>query len=312
MSVQIKHLVLSGGAMNGLEQIGILNALCDLSFLDTSLIQSIHCTSIGSWLASLVALQIDWETIKYYVRRPFSKLKSLHITSEKILNIYNNSGMIESTIIEEFLGYIWEYTGVSKLITLSEFYEKTKVDIYIYATRLRGFEVHTFHHKTHPNMKLYEAIFMSSTLLPIMKPLYYENEYYIDGGYLNNYPLQQCLSFGHSKDEILGIRTKTPKKNCSIQEIHQNMSDLLLQFINESTLVLRKQYKTTETIPYELIISSELKDKMSLELIDDPDKRSEKITRGERIATEFLQQILHISNNHICDIDLSMNIDLDK
>lgn len=291
MSTPIKHLVLSGGAMNGLEQIGILSTLSDISFLDLSTIESIHCTSVGSWIASLVALHIDWETIKNYIRRPFDKLESLHITSDKILNIYNNSGLVDATVIEEFLGYIWEYSGVSKTITLSEFYERTNIDIYIYVTRLRGFEVHTFHHKTHPNMKLYEAIFMSSTLLPIMKPLYYDNEYYIDGGYLNNYPLRQCLNFGHSKDEILGIRTKTPKKDCSVQEIHQNMSDLLLQFINESTLVLRKQYKTTDIIPYEIIIPSELKDKMSLELVDNPDKRSEKITRGEKIATAFLEQL---------------------
>lgn len=291
----IQHLVLSGGAFTGLEQIGIISHLCENKFMSVENIKTIHCTSIGSWVASLICLDIDFDIIKNYCRRPFNSLKSFTITSDKILNIYNNLGIIESDIITDFIGYLFDYKGLQHTITLRQFYEITKKELYIYSVRLRGFEPIAFHYKTYPDLKLYDAIYMSSTIIPVMKPIMYNGDYYIDGGFLVNYPLKFAQYKNVKQHNVLGIKLcSIADKNEDTQKIHTNIIDFISQYLEESTKLNRKKYKDYEDIPYQINIPSLMTDKFSIELLDNADVRIQKIQAGKQLAIDFLKSISYI------------------
>ena len=288
----IQHLVLSGGAFTGLEQIGIISHLCENKFMSVENIETIHCTSIGSWVASLICLDIDFDIIKNYCRRPFNSLKSFTITSDKILNIYNNLGIIESDIITDFIGYLFDYKGLQHTITLRQFYDITKKELYIYSVRLRGFEPIAFHYKTHPDLKLYDAIYMSSTIIPVMKPIMYNGDYYIDGGFLVNYPLKFAQYKNLKHHTVLGIKLCSKNDiNEDTQKIHTNIIDFISQYLEESTKLNKKKYKDYHDIPYQINIPSLMKDKFSMELLDNADVRIQKIQAGKQLAIDFLKSI---------------------
>ena len=73
-------------------------------------------------------------------------------------------------------------------------------------------------------MKVIDAVYASSTLPFIFQPFWYEDSYYLDGGLLNNYPLDICINNGAPKEDILGIKynilpeSKTLNKDAEMME----------------------------------------------------------------------------------------------
>ena len=68
---------------------------------------------------------------------------------------------------------------------------------------------------------------MSSTIPIVLKPLYYENEYFIDGGFLCNYPIKQCIDMKYKKDEMFGIYFSYENKNNLIINENTNIINVL-------------------------------------------------------------------------------------
>ena len=78
--------------------------------------------------------------------------------------------------------------NIDRNITLKEFYDMTKKTIYFYIGELNKFEVFYVNYKTHPEMKLIEAIYKSSSVPGIFIPIMEDDKCYIDGGLLNYFP----------------------------------------------------------------------------------------------------------------------------
>ena len=66
-------------------------------------------------------------------------------------------------------------------------------------------------------MSVKTAILMSCALPPIFKPILYNNEYYLDGGMLCNYPINDCLLKYPNKEETLGLHVTTGSQNEKIE-----------------------------------------------------------------------------------------------
>ena len=78
-------------------------------------------------------------------------------------------------------------------ITLKELYDYSNINFFIYTTDLKNFSKIEISHKTHPNIKVITAIYMSCCIPIIFKPAYYNNNYYLDGGINANVPINECL-----------------------------------------------------------------------------------------------------------------------
>jgi predicted acylesterase/phospholipase RssA len=220
-----KHIVISGGGPSGFTAYGVLKQLALQNKWNINTLQTIHGTSVGSLIASLVLLKYEWEWLDdYLIKRPWEKFLNkyfnfnFNFTSNPLqasssLSSYDNDNTLPAldTIIEFlsnkgmdsriFIAYILEPLFLAKeldiyTITLQSFYEYSNVALFMYTTELNQSNRLTptiFSHYTHPEMKLLDCISTSISIPFIFKPICIDDKCYIDGGLLNNFPLSLAL-----------------------------------------------------------------------------------------------------------------------
>jgi predicted acylesterase/phospholipase RssA len=185
----IEHLVLSGAGINGLIQIGLLDYLIEHEMVHLNNIKSIYSTSAGSIISILIILGIPIKDIRdYIIHRPWEKFFNFDF-----LNLTNSNGIISSdhlyTMIKPFL---MAY-DIPDTFTLLDLYNKTNIDLHIFTTKLNDMSSVDLNYITFPDITLCEAITMTACVPIIFTPVYYKNEFYIDGGLLNNCPIQSII-----------------------------------------------------------------------------------------------------------------------
>lgn len=206
----IKHLVLSGGGMGGFTVYGALKYLNQNSFFLYENIKSIHATSAGSIIGGLFMLSREWDILDdYLLKRPWNKL--INVDPIALLNIWQEKGILNEYTIKEILSPFLKINNFSANITLKELYDKNNIEFYVYSTNINSddLENQMISYKTYPNLEFSKAICMSSAYPLIFEPIYDNSNCYIDGGLLNNFPLNDCIKLNPNTDEILGINIES-------------------------------------------------------------------------------------------------------
>jgi len=202
----IKHLVLSGGGASGFTLYGILKHLTSKKYFDFKNIETINSVSAGCIISVLLLLSNDWEELdNYMIKRPWDKL--FGIEPIKLLNIWKKKGLHDTTLFYEIYKPFLKLKDLSPDTTLLQLYEITGIEINMYATSIKDelLEKVILSHKTYPNLEVYKAVAMSSAFPILFEPIFYDNKCIIDGGILNNFPINECLEINKNKDEILGV-----------------------------------------------------------------------------------------------------------
>jgi predicted acylesterase/phospholipase RssA len=293
----IKHLVISGGGPMGFQFIGALQYLNEKQFWKIEDIQSIYATSIGSIIAVFLSLKYDWETInKYIIERPWHEIFTL--SGKQILEAYYNKGLYGKKIFELILKPILEAKDLSLSVTLKELYEFTNIDLHIFTFELNSFKIVQLNYKSNPDLLLIDAIYMSSSIPGIFMPKCLNNECYIDGALMANYPLSFCLENGiEIEDEILGIRysyiTDEKIQSENMNDINEDSSilDFIMGFSSKAINFINTLIKLKK-IKYE--INFELQESpLSLNYVKNTIKsvemRRECLHNGYVKAQEFLE-----------------------
>ena len=256
----IKHLVISGGGPIGIMYLGAIEYLHDEGFFKMEEIESIYATSIGTMIAVFIALNYDWETLnKYVIERPWNDV--FKISAKQIMDAYTNKGIFDIKPFEKTFKPLLEAKDLSLSITLKEFHEHVKKDLYFYAFDLNSYKTIEISHKNYPDLLLVKAIYMSCTIPGIFIPTFLNNMCIIDGAPLANFPINYCLR-DHDKNEILGFNyictnidgSKSSQNNIITEE--SNILDYILSTSVNSINYITNSIKDEE-IPYffEIIVS---------------------------------------------------------
>jgi len=201
----IRHLVISGGGVYGFSCFGAIREYCRLGLLEINNIDSIYATSVGTMIGVFIALKYDMgEVEEYLVKRPWNRV--FPFTLPTIMSAVERRGIFDQSSIREIFLPFFLARDLSIDITLREFYEITLVDFHCFSTEISEFKSVDLSHKTHPEWKLMDAVYCSSCLPILFTPYFHvtaegKNECYVDGGLLENYPLQHCLD-AISKEKI--------------------------------------------------------------------------------------------------------------
>ena len=242
---KIKNLVISGGGQTGLTFYGILRESNKYGLWNIENIHSMYATSIGAFICVLLCLKYDWDTLdNYFIKRPWDKVFKFDLYS--IINAFEKKGIFDIKLFEEMLSPLLLGMDIPLSITMKEFYAFSNIDLHIYTTELNKFEIVDISHTTHPEWRLIDAVYASSTLPIVFSPFINGEHCYIDGGVLLDYPIKKCLNNGASPDEILGIFKQNPVDNSTIVNEKSNFFDYLIIIFKNIMTKMLNLYNTTD------------------------------------------------------------------
>jgi len=238
----IKHLVFSGGGPAGLLTYGAAKYLAQQGFWTLADIKSIYGCSIGAYMGIIISLNYDWAWLDdYFIKRPWEKI--ININAMSLLEAFDSKGLLGDAFIIESLKPLLEAKDLSIDITLQELYDFNKIDIHLYSTNLNtGFmDKVDISYKTHPTMTVIKALCMTTAFPFVFKPICEEGGCFIDGGLLNIYPLNDCITQKEcvDKDELLAF------KNIWLIDEYQITTDSsIMDFL---LVLMRKMQKHIDT-----------------------------------------------------------------
>lgn len=191
-------------------------------------INEISGTSAGAIIALLLALKIDLQIIEdYFIERPWNKFFPKF--NELINNLFN-SGIYDKSYCYKFFDPFFKLENLELDITFKQLYEINKIKINIYVTNLNDFVHEVFSFDNTPNLSIIDAIYMSSTLPFLCKPIKYNDKIYIDGGFFKYYPIDNIKNI--NINETLIFTFKDIKNKITTNDT--NTISLLLNIINQT------------------------------------------------------------------------------
>tara|TARA_B100001123_G_C15308454_1_gene1023511 strand:+ start:18 stop:1127 length:1110 start_codon:yes stop_codon:yes gene_type:complete len=193
-SSTITTLVFSGGGTKGISFIGAIKYLEELDILKN--INKYIASSIGSVIATFLCLGYNVNTIHRLIHQlDLTLLQDINLHS--IMNFTCNFGIDNGNNFMKLIKIIIKKKTGNEDITLKELFHFTNKVIVITGTCLNNSSTYFFDYKKNPNMKLCEAIRISTCF-----PLYfhcctYDNKIFVDGALSCYFPISICEQDEH-------------------------------------------------------------------------------------------------------------------
>lgn len=286
--MNIKHIVLSGGAYNGLSTFGCIKTLHEKNIYNINNIENIYGTSVGAIIGAILCITPNLENVHDYIlNRPWQK--DIIITPEMIFESITKKGIMDKMFMHVIFDKLLKSVNLSPLITLKEFYEYSKIKLHIFTIDVNSFEIIKMSYETRPKIKLIDALYMSCSIPFVFQPIVAENKCYIDGGCLCNYPLGYCIENVVDKDTILGIKLDFIYDDKNI--ITETTNIFYYGFYLFDKLVLQQQQQNIVIKNQITIPCQSLNAKKGWDCIIKKEERKKYIEKGIEIAENFVKNI---------------------
>jgi len=237
MSQQITNIVLEGGGVKGICHVGVIKILEDRGIYKN--IKNFCGSSAGGLVATMAACGADSHFMK---RKLFdidlTKMKDLSpkwwIPFYGVYSFYFNKGIFIGDNLLQYCKDILHELVNNSDITFQELYDLTGNNLILTGTKLykQGnifkSELIYFNKDTYPTMSIAMVCRMTSSFPWVYQPVSFEEGDVIDGGLLNNYPIEYF-------DDIYPIQTTIGVKLLTDDEydIFIDKEDKLFSKIND-------------------------------------------------------------------------------
>lgn len=234
--MSFENLALSGGALRGISYIGVLRAFEELNIL--KYVRKIIGTSVGSFFGLMIVLGYNSKQLeKLFMRIETDQL--IDINTENILSILDTFGLDTGKKLEDFLRILIKKKVGNPDITMKELYERTGKKLIFTAVNLDKNKIEFLDDITFPNLPVYLGVRMSCSVPIYYNVIKYDEEHYIDGGVLMNYPIEY---FKGEIENTIGICTR------DTASINKEIS----RFDNYLTRILSLMFYQINYLSYEL------------------------------------------------------------
>jgi predicted acylesterase/phospholipase RssA len=249
---QIQYLVLSGGGLKGVfTTYGLLRKKHFESLWNIQKIKRIYSTSSGSLVGFLMIMVkfLDWKLIDdYMVLRPWQRL----VSRDKFLGfadvIQKGGFMIKKTMLDAISPLLCA-ADLDPNLTLSELYNWSKIEFHAFCVEMNNFHSVDMSYKTHPDLKVVDAIWRSCSVPFIFVPDREKQNIFCDGSLLMHYALTTCIEQTNcSTDSILGVKI-IPVPDSKITDIVSLLSTLIQRVF----IVLNNRFETV-ALEHEFLI----------------------------------------------------------
>lgn len=191
-------VVLSGGGSKGILQLGVLHHLYTTKKFDMTHVKEYAGSSIGAVISLLLSCGFTPMEIFY---RTYTA-KSFFNAPSSITDVFNGGGIFEiSSFTNKVRNMVLE--KFNHVPTLAEIKRKMGIRLIVTTSNVSRMGVEYLTPETHPDMNCIDAINMSCSLPLIFQRFAYKGEYYVDGGFTDNFPLKMV---NDGKKKILGVK----------------------------------------------------------------------------------------------------------
>lgn len=226
----IDTLVLGGNGTSALYTLGSLQKLFDAKILINSDLTDYYGTSSGSILCTLISVGYDPIDILAFVcsHKSYANIPSFNLTNlpyGSILNFDYIAQELDKLLITK-LGYI---------PTLKCIHTRFGKSLHFVTFNMTKGEKEYISKDTYPDLLVTDAIRMSSAFPFVFSPYEYRNNYYIDGGIVENFPIMTAQLAGKKCFGLFNkniIKPYTPQLNYF--ELFKNLVSIFISSAAEN------------------------------------------------------------------------------
>ena len=255
------NLVLSGGGMKGILYVSLIKILEEKNLIKS--IKNYAGTSIGGFFCLLILLEYEHKEI-YNL---FINNNIKNFFKSNLLNIFRTYNIIDITLFYKLIEVILNRKLGKKYISFIELYNLTNKDLNIVSTNISTGKEKIFNKINTPNVNIVDSI-VSSCIIPILVyPIKIEGEYYIDGFFKNNFPIN---IFKKDLKNTIGIKVidfnleNYKYKEYNLKSLIINMYNILLPKDNPKLNKELKLFVTLDTninpLEFELLRKIKIKE----------------------------------------------------
>lgn len=258
---KVECLVLEGGGIKVLSFIGILQELeksipsqlassqlslkCsskeEVKGFDISKIKKVIGSSAGSLMGFYIACKVPLSVITdECMKQDFSILSTSNNYLLDAFNFVRHYGFDTGDAVKEMVEDIVARHTSSKTTTFEQLFKQTNIEYVVTGTNLSKKLTEYFSYKTTPTMKIVDAVRISMCYPIAFAPIKMNHDYYIDGGFLNNYPIwyfDQEYSPSNANPYQLRMNANPKVLGFKILDEGETVSDLIAtQSVNISSI----------------------------------------------------------------------------
>ena len=191
-------ICLSSGGMFGISFIGVIDYLINEKIINLDNIKNYAGTSVGTIILFFIIIGYSMKEMNdIIIHFNFSKLD----IDCNLDNIFNNYGINDGVKVICMLKFFLKNKMDIDDITFIELYEKYGKNFIVVGTNFSNGGETIFNYINSPNLSIITAIRISISIPFIFTPYLYNNEYYVDGGLTNMFPINHC-----NQETTIGIR----------------------------------------------------------------------------------------------------------
>jgi hypothetical protein len=264
-------IVLSGGGSKGLLQLGFLEALYENKKIEK--IKYLAGCSVGAILSVLIAIgYTPSEIITYFCVNDFCSL----FKGFNVLLISKYYGLIDSNVILEYIENM-VMLKLNYIPTFEDLYVKYGITFICPAYKINhklDEEPYTyFSYKTHPKMYITKAACLSSNIPVVFTKSSYKEEYYIDGGVFDNFPINKLIEDIETdpwneelKYNIIGIKFESDSDNLEINTFFDYVKHLFVAVTKNKKDVVSKNVKVVSIKTGLSVVDFDIENKRKIDL----------------------------------------------
>jgi NTE family protein len=195
ISLDYQYLVFSGGGIKGIAYCGALDVLDSNNILyqedGSSKILGFAGTSAGSIIAALLAVGYKTKEIKKILK----KLDMRDLIDDKIgiirdgINLIEKYGTAPGNYVLFFLGNLIKAKTGNEDYTIDQLYNDKGIKLVIVGTNMNMCTSQYFYPGDASNITIRKAVRISISIPFLFEPVLHDENFYVDGGVLDNYPL---------------------------------------------------------------------------------------------------------------------------
>lgn len=263
MSVSgIENLVFEGGGSLGMAYVGVLAALEDMGIVSN--VKRVAGSSAGSIIAMCIVLGYTSEELREIMASTnFSSFQDDTFGIIRDANrIWNEYGLCKGKKMKKWIrSLIKRKVGVSE-ITFHELYSIRSIELVMTATNISRKRTEYYSVFRTPTMDVATVVSMSTCIPILYRAIKMNDDLYVDGGMLRNYPLSvfddedgaNMSTIGFKlvgPDESRNDRIVTERSNIdSFPSFVSELIELLLLEVERGVAMTTKKYwERTVTIP---------------------------------------------------------------